>query len=163
MAAVLRIGCGCGFWGDSAAGPVQLVAHGNIDVLVLDYLSEITLSLLARARRRRPELGYTPDFISDVMRPLAAQIAARGIKVVANAGGVNPQACRDALQKALDELGVRLSVAVVLGDDISAQVDAAAGCGRHGHGERRPAAVPGHQRECLSRGLSDRAGTGRWR
>ena len=123
MAAVLRIGCGCGFWGDSAAGPAQLVAHGNIDVLVLDYLSEITLSLLARARRRRPELGYTPDFISDVMRPLAAQIAARGIKVVANAGGVNPQACRDALQKALDELGVRLTVAVVLGDDISAQLD----------------------------------------
>jgi Acyclic terpene utilisation family protein AtuA len=124
MAAVLRIGCGCGFWGDSAAGPAQLVTHGNIDVLVLDYLSEITLSLLARARRRRAELGYTPDFISEVMRPLAAQIAARGIKVVANAGGVNPQACRDALQKALDELGVRLSVAVVLGDDISAQVDA---------------------------------------
>jgi Acyclic terpene utilisation family protein AtuA len=123
MADVLRIGCGCGFWGDSAAGPAQLVAHGNIDVLVLDYLSEITLSLLARARRKRPELGYTPDFISEVMRPLAAQIAARGIKVVANAGGVNPQACRDALQKTLDELGVRLSVAVVLGDDISAQVD----------------------------------------
>lgn len=124
MARVLRIGCGCGFWGDSAAGPAQLVAHGNIDVLVLDYLSEITLSLLARARRRRPELGYTPDFISEVMRPLAAEIAARGIKVVANAGGVNPRACRDALQKVLDELGVRLSVAVVLGDDISAQVEA---------------------------------------
>ena len=124
MAGVLRIGCGCGFWGDSAAGPAQLVAHGNIDVLVLDYLSEITLSLLARARRRRPEMGYTADFVSEVMRPLAAQIAARGIKVVANAGGVNPQACRDALQKVLDELGVRLSVAVVLGDDISAQVDA---------------------------------------
>ncbi len=99
------------------------MAHGNIDVLVLDYLSEITLSLLARARRRRPEMGYTPDFISEVMRPLAAQIAARGIKVVANAGGVNPQACRDALQKVLDELGVRLSVAVVLGDDVSAQLD----------------------------------------
>ena len=124
MAGVLRIGCGCGFWGDSAAGPAQLVAHGNIDVLVLDYLSEITLSLLARARRRRPEMGYTPDFISEVMRPLAAQIAARGIKVIANAGGVNPRSCRDSLQKVLDELGVRLSVAVVLGDDISAQLDA---------------------------------------
>jgi hypothetical protein len=124
MATVLRIGCGCGFWGDSAAGPAQLVAHGNIDVLVLDYLSEITLSLLARARRRRPEMGYTPDFISEVMRPLAAPIAAQGIKVIANAGGMNPQACRDALQKVLEELGVRLAVAVVLGDDISAQVDA---------------------------------------
>ncbi len=124
MAGVLRIGCGCGFWGDSAEGPAQLVRHGNIDVLVLDYLSEITLSLLARARRRHPELGYTPDFVSQVMRPLAAEIAARGIKVVANAGGVNPQACRDALQKVLGELGVRLNVAVVLGDDISAQLEA---------------------------------------
>jgi hypothetical protein len=124
MAGALRIGCGCGFWGDSAQGPAQLVRHGNIDVLVLDYLSEITLSLLARARRRRPELGYTPDFISEVMRPLASEIAARGIKVVANAGGVNPQACRDALQKVLGELGVRLKIAVVLGDDISAQLPA---------------------------------------
>src|SRR5580693_9227961 len=67
----VRIGCGCGFWGDSAAGPAQLVRGGAIDVLVLDYLSEITLSLLARARRKRPELGYTPDFVHEVMRPLA--------------------------------------------------------------------------------------------
>ncbi len=124
MAELLRIGCGCGFWGDSAQGPAQLVAQGDIDVLVLDYLSEITLSLLARARRRRPELGYTADFITEVMRPLAPRLAARGIKVIANAGGVNPQGCRDALQRVLDELGVHLQVAVVLGDDISAQLDA---------------------------------------
>ena len=115
----LRIGCGCGFWGDSAAGPAQLVRHGGIDVLVLDYLSEITLSLLARARRKRPELGYTPDFIDAVMRPLAAEIAARGIKVIANAGGVNPRACAAALRAVLGELGVPLTVAVVLGDDVS--------------------------------------------
>ncbi|MBS0577893.1 MAG: DUF1446 domain-containing protein [Proteobacteria bacterium] len=125
----LRIGCGCGFWGDSAAGPAQLVGRGNIDVLVLDYLSEITLSILARARRKRPELGYTPDFISAVMRPLAREIAARGIRVIANAGGVNPQACAHALRGLLDELGVRLRVAVVLGDDISAQLPALRGAG----------------------------------
>jgi hypothetical protein len=119
----LRIGCGCGFWGDSAAGPAQLVRHGDIDVLVLDYLSEITLSLLARARRKRPELGYTPDFVHEVMRPLAKDIASRGIKVIANAGGVNPRACRDALQGVLAELGVSLSVAVVLGDDISTELE----------------------------------------
>jgi hypothetical protein len=119
----LRIGCGCGFWGDSAAGPAQLVRRGDIDVLVLDYLSEITLSLLARARRKRPELGYTPDFVHEVMRPLAKDIAARGIKVIANAGGVNPRACRDALQAVLAELGVSLSIAVVVGDDISAQLE----------------------------------------
>jgi Acyclic terpene utilisation family protein AtuA len=119
----LRIGCGCGFWGDSAAGPAQLVQRGDIDVLVLDYLSEITLSLLARARRKRPELGYTPDFVHEVMRPLAKDIAARGIKVIANAGGMNPRACRDALLAVLAELGVSLSVAVVLGDDISAELE----------------------------------------
>lgn len=119
----LRIGCGCGFWGDSAAGPAQLVRRGQLDFLVLDYLSEITLSLLARARRRRPELGYTTDFVTEVMRPLGAEIAAQGIRVVANAGGVNPQACRDALQALLRELGVKLSVAVVLGDDISAALE----------------------------------------
>ena len=84
----IRIGNGCGFWGDSAAGPAQLVRGGDLDFLVLDYLSEITLSLLARARRRRPELGYTTDFVTNVMRPLAAEIAARRIRVVANAGGV---------------------------------------------------------------------------
>src|ERR1700719_1181936 len=104
----LRIGCGCGFWGDSAAGPAQLVRQGGIDVLVLDYLSEITLSLLARARRKRPELGYTPDFVHQVMRPLAADIAARGIKVIANAGGVNPLACAAALRTCLGQLGVQL-------------------------------------------------------
>ena len=118
----LRIGCGCGFWGDSAAGPAQLVRRGDIEVLVLDYLSEITLSLLARARRRRPELGYTPEFVNDVMRPLAPEIAERKIKVVTNAGGVNPESCRAALEATLAERGVKLSVAVVLGDDISEEL-----------------------------------------
>jgi len=118
----VRIGCGCGFWGDSAAGPAQLVHSGEIDFLVLDYLSEITLSLLARARRKRPELGYTSDFVTGVMRPLAAEIAARRIRVIANAGGVNPRACGDAVQKLLRELGVQLAVAVVSGDDLSAEL-----------------------------------------
>jgi hypothetical protein len=120
---VVRIGCGCGFWGDSAAGPAQLVRAGDIDVLVLDYLSEITLSLLARAQRKHPELGYTPDFIGAVMRPLAAQIAARRIKVIANAGGVNPRACAAALRAVLAQLGLPLSVAVVLGDDVSGELE----------------------------------------
>jgi hypothetical protein len=120
----LRVGCGCGFWGDSAAGPAQLVRHGDIDVLVLDYLSEITLSLLARARRKRPELGYTVDFVGDVMRALASEIAERKIKVIANAGGVNPGDCGEALRALLRQLSVPLAVAVVSGDDISGEVAA---------------------------------------
>jgi hypothetical protein len=119
----VRIGCGCGFWGDSAAGPAQLVRSGEIDFLVLDYLSEITLSLLARARRKRPELGYTTDFVSEVLRPLAAEIAARRIRVIANAGGVNPRACGAAVQELLRELRVPLSVAVVSGDDLSGELE----------------------------------------
>src|SRR5262245_39598075 len=114
----LRIGCGCGFWGDTAEGPAQLVRSGAIDVLVLDYLSEITISLLARALQTRADLGYTTDFVTAVMTPLARDIAQRKIKVIANAGGVNPGGCRDALLTALDKLGVRLSVAVVTGDDV---------------------------------------------
>jgi len=134
----LRIGCGCGFWGDSAAGPAQLVRRGSLDVLVLDYLSEITLSLLARARRKRPELGYTPDFLQAVMRPLAAEIAAQGIKVIANAGGVNPRACRDALQRELHALGVPLRVAVVTGDDLMAALPALREAGTRDLEHRRP-------------------------
>jgi hypothetical protein len=118
----LRIGGGSGFWGDSADGAAQLVHSGEIDVLVLDYLSEITMSLLARARQKRPELGYAPDFVSAVMEPLAREIAQRRIKVIANAGGVNPHGCRDALEAALKKQGVSLKIAVVTGDDVSARV-----------------------------------------
>ena len=118
----VRIGCGCGFWGDSAAGPEQLVRSGGIDFLVLDYLSEITMSLLARARQKRPELGYATDFVTAVMSPLARQIAERRIKVVTNAGGVNPRGCRDALQSVLNRLGIKLSVAVVSGDDVMSEL-----------------------------------------
>ena len=118
----LRIGGGSGFWGDSAEGAAQLVKSGAIDVLVLDYLSEITMSLLARARQKRPELGYAPDFVDAVMEPLAKEIAARGIKVVCNAGGVNPYGCRAALVAIFKRLGVDLKVAVVTGDDVCEQL-----------------------------------------
>ena len=118
----VRIGCGCGFWGDSAAGPAQLVRSGGIDFLVLDYLSEITMSLLARARQKRPELGYATDFVTAVMTPLAREITERRIKVVTNAGGVNPRGCREALQAVFDRLNVKLSVAVVTGDDVMSEL-----------------------------------------
>lgn len=118
----LRIGGGSGFWGDSADGAAQLVRKGQIDVLILDYLSEITMSLLARARQKRADLGYASDFVSAVMEPLASEIAQRKIKVIANAGGVNPDGCRDALLAALSRLGVPLQVASVTGDDLTERV-----------------------------------------
>jgi hypothetical protein len=120
---LLRIGCGAGFWGDSPEGAGQLVRSGAIDVLMLDYLAEVTMSLLARARLKKPELGYAPDFVTSVMAPLAREIAARGIKVVTNAGGVNPAGCRDALREVLAKQGVSLRIAVVTGDDIREDVE----------------------------------------
>ncbi len=71
MGRVVRIGCGAGFWGDSPEGPAQLVTSGGIYDLVMDYLAEITMSILARVKAKDPALGYATDFVSQVMRPLS--------------------------------------------------------------------------------------------
>ena len=119
----IRIGCGAGFWGDSPDGPRQLVQEGGIQILVLDYLAEVTMSILARMKAKDPAMGYAGDFVSLVMRPLAQEIAEKRIRVVTNAGGLNPGACRDALEAALRAEGVDLSVAVVTGDDLTSWAD----------------------------------------
>ena len=120
---IVRIGCGAGFWGDSDSGAAQLVERGNIDYLVFDFLAEITMSLLTRARQKDPELGYAVDFVSKVMCRLLKDIVARKIKVVTNAGGVNPRGCQKALEALMRELGVSARVAVVLGDDVSGSIE----------------------------------------
>ena len=122
-ASTVRIGCGAGFWGDTPEGPAQLVRAGKIDYLVMDYLAEITMSILARMKARNPQAGYATDFVGLVMKPLAREIKQKGIRVVANAGGVNPEACRDALQAVFAEQGVDLKVALVRGDDLSGAVE----------------------------------------
>jgi hypothetical protein len=121
---LVRIGCGAGFWGDSTAGAAQLVHQGGLDYLVMDYLAEITMSILARMKSSDPAAGYATDFVSAVMKPLMADIAAQGLKVVTNAGGVNPLACKAALEKLIDEAGLTLRVAAVLGDDLLDEADA---------------------------------------
>jgi Acyclic terpene utilisation family protein AtuA len=118
----IRIGCASAFWGDSAAGAEQLVRHGDIDFLVFDYLAEITMSLLARARARKPELGYVPDFV-EAIAPLLPEIKEKKIRIVSNAGGINPQAAAAALQGKAEEAGIKLAVAVVTGDDLSGRAD----------------------------------------
>ena len=120
---IVRIGGGAGFWGDSETSAVQLVRSGQVDYLIFDYLAEITMSLLARVMARKPELGYVPDFIDPVMRSIIHEVAERNIRVVANAGGINPQGCRDALAKLAAEAGVKLRIAAVLGDNLSARAD----------------------------------------
>ena len=124
MKSCVKIGCGAGFWGDTPEGPLQLVRAGNIDYLVLDYLAEITMSILARMKAKKPELGYATDFVTAVMRPLAREIRDKSIRVVTNAGGVNLAACRAALQQVFEAEGVALKVATVEGDDLLPQADA---------------------------------------
>ena len=114
---LVRIGCGAGFWGDSGEGPKQLVESGQIDYLILDYLAEITMSLLARARSKDPAAGYATDF-PDVIARLAPQIRQHGIRVVTNAGGVNPKACQEVLAAKLKAAGIDLRIGIVSGDDL---------------------------------------------
>ena len=120
----LRIGGASGFWGDSSLGAPQLVASGLIDVLVFDYLAETTMAILASAQRKNPEAGYATDFVETAMRQVLPEVVQRGIKVVSNAGGINPQACARALAKLADELGVAVRIAVVAGDDVRAALPA---------------------------------------
>ena len=118
---IVRIGGASGFWGDSRVGAPQLVASGGIDYLVFDYLAETTMAILAAARAKKPELGYATDFVDVAMRSVLRDVAARGIRVVSNAGGIHPRGCAEALMRLIEAEGMPLKVAVVEGDDVSGQ------------------------------------------
>ena len=117
----IRIGGASGYWGDGGGATAQLLGNNNLDYIVYDYLAEITMSIMARARAKNPEMGYAPDFISAAMAPNLTQIARQNIKVVSNAGGVNPRACAKALESKIKKLGLTLRVACIIGDDLLEQ------------------------------------------
>ena len=115
---IVRVGGASGFWGDSSVAAPQLVASGQVDYLVFDYLAELTMSILGAARMKKPELGYATDFVTVAMKSVLKDVVARGIRVVSNAGGVNPEGCAEALRALAQEMGVEVRIAVVTGDDV---------------------------------------------
>ncbi|MFQ5690702.1 MAG: acyclic terpene utilization AtuA family protein [Gemmatimonadota bacterium] len=123
-ARVVRVASGQGFWGDWQEAPKLQVRHGPIDYLMLDYLAEVTMSIMQKQRQRDPEAGYARDFVP-LIAELAEELLSRGIKVVTNAGGVNPEACRARLGRVL--AGRKhprpLRVATVQGDDLMDRLD----------------------------------------
>jgi hypothetical protein len=123
-AKVVRIGGASGFWGDSPEGARQLILSGECDYVVFDYLAEITMSLLGRAMAKDPAAGYAPDFVRVVVASYGREIAERKIRLVSSAGGVNPLACKAALEAELKSQGLDLTVAAVIGDDVMPYMEA---------------------------------------
>jgi hypothetical protein len=120
---IVRIANGQGFWGDSVDAPVRLVEEGPLDYLTLDYLAEVTMSIMQKQRQRDPDRGYATDFV-DLIRRILPTLRERGIRVVANAGGVNPEACRRALLDVAARQGaIGLKIGTVTGDDILDRLD----------------------------------------
>jgi hypothetical protein len=120
----IRIAAGQGFWGDLPDAPVRQVEEGPIDYLMLDYLAEVTMSIMQKQKARDPKSGFARDFVSLMKRILPACVA-RNIKVVANAGGVNVEGCAAAVREVARELGLggKLKIGIVTGDDILDRID----------------------------------------
>ena len=115
----VRIGCASGFWGDTPTSVPQLLdaENTNLDYIMFDYLSELTMSLLTAAKQKNPQLGYAPDFVQAI-GPYLADIKSKNIKLIANAGGINTPACVAALKEACKKAGVDLKIAQVEGDNM---------------------------------------------
>jgi hypothetical protein len=117
-ARVVRIGGASGYWGDASLSTPQLIASPGLNYVVYDYLAEITMSLMGRARAKDPRAGYALDFVTQTLKQNVREIAARKIKLIANAGGVNASACGEAVRALVATLGLGLKVGVVRGDDL---------------------------------------------
>jgi hypothetical protein len=135
MSKTINIAGASGYWGESAMATPQLIAAHksgdiNLHYIVYDYLAEITMSILARAKTNSPETGgYARDFVEAVIRPYAKDISETGLKLIANAGGVNPEACGQAVRTIIAEAGLDLKVAVITGDNLIDDLDDIAAAG----------------------------------
>ena len=124
---IIRIGGAGGFLGDSQIAAPQLLATGRLDYMVLDYLAEVTMSLLARAQAKNPAGGFARDFTDWVWKDNMAALKAQGVKLVTNAGGLNPRACRARMEELAAEAGLSFKIAIVEGDDLRARAAEFAG------------------------------------
>src|SRR3954454_19514580 len=124
MSKKVRIGNGCGFWGDNVDAPILLARDGQLDYLTLEYLAELTMSILALLKQRDPGAGFAGDFL-DVLERLAPILKAQPkLRIVTNAGGMNPAACAARAGELLKEAGLTdRSVAIVAGDDLLPRLD----------------------------------------
>lgn len=113
----VRIGCASGFWGDTSTAAKQLVDKASLDYLVFDFLSEVTMSILARSKLKNSKMGYAIDFV-DQIKPLLKNIKNQKIRIITNAGGINPHSCEQALKHEAKKLGLKLNIAIIEGDNI---------------------------------------------
>lgn len=120
---IVRVANAQGFWGDSLLGPLRLVEEGPLDYLTFDYLAEITMSIMQKQKMKDPKAGYARDFVS-MLGKILPTCKEKGIKVIANAGGVNPRACLEAIEAVIEQAGLSgITIAIVEGDDILDQID----------------------------------------
>src|SRR3989441_11037189 len=124
MSKTIRIAGGQGFWGDLPEAPVRQVEGGPIDYLMLDYLAEVTMSIMQKQRSRDPSAGYAKDFVP-LMKQILPACVERNIRVTANAGGVNVEGCAAAVREVARELGLagKLKIGIVTGDNIMDRID----------------------------------------
>src|SRR5687768_11153375 len=124
MTRVVRVGAGQGFWGDWLEAPRRQVEGGPIDYLMLDYLAEVTMSILQKQKERDPAMGYARDFVGAIESVLGAVTSGK-VRVIANAGGVNPPACAQAIRALVKKsgAGAGVRIGVVTGDDLLPRID----------------------------------------
>ena len=121
MSKIIRIANGQGFWGDSLQAPIDLIKKSNIDYLTLDYLAEVTMSIMQKQKNKNPKLGYAYDFV-DFIELVANHLKNKEVKIITNAGGVNPYECAKQIKKTLDNLNISKKIAVIEGDNITSDI-----------------------------------------
>ena len=122
MQKIIKIANGQGFWGDSIQAPIDLINNANIDYLTLDYLAEVTMSIIQKQKNKIPQMGYANDFV-DLISKVGNQILEKNIKIITNAGGVNPEECSRKLKELFSDNNSQIKIGIIEGDNILDDID----------------------------------------